>query len=112
MTTSLVTLLLGIGLSALALVATPLAARLTHRMPDPDAGYFSTTLMALLITAAFGGGAISAIIWIAGLGPTAAWVLIPAYAIVMFVFGRYTWKALGPNNHAVPVLPGVHPVGA
>ncbi|WP_028794054.1 hypothetical protein [Thalassobaculum salexigens] len=112
MTTTLITLLLGVGLSALALVATPLAARLTHRMPDPDSGYFSTTLMALLITSAFGGGAISSIIWIAGMGSTAAMVLIPAYVIVMFVVGRFTWKALGPHQHVVPMVPGARPAGA
>lgn len=112
MTTTLLPLLLGVGLSALALVATPLAARFTHRLPDPDAGYFPTTLMALLITAAFGGGAISSIIWISGLGSTAAMVLIPAYAIVMFFAGRFSWKALGPHQHAAPVIVGAHPAGA
>lgn len=112
MTSSLITLLLGIGLSVVALVATPLAARVTHRMPDPDSGYFSTTIMALLITAAFGGGAISSIIWIAGLGKTAALALVPAYIIVMFVAGRFAWKALGPHQQAIPMAPGIRPMGA
>jgi hypothetical protein len=108
----MITLLLGVGLSALALIATPLAARVTHRMPDPDAGYFSTTIMALLITSAFGGGAISSIIWIAELGKTAAWTLIPTYIIVMFVAGRFAWRALGPHQPVVAVIPGAHPAGA
>jgi hypothetical protein len=112
MTSHLITLLLGIGLSVIALTATPLAARVTHRMPDPDSGYFSTTIMALLITSAFGGGAISSIIWISGLGPTAAWTLIPAYLVIMFVAGRFSWKILGPRSHAAVAVPGAHPAGA
>lgn len=112
MSSSLITLLLGVGLSVVALLATPLAARATHRLPTPEAGYVSTTIMALLITAAYGIGAISMIIWISELGATATWILVPAYLAVMLVGGRFVCKALGPQ--AAPVVPpiGVHPIGA
>ncbi|WPZ37018.1 hypothetical protein T8K17_12865 [Thalassobaculum sp. OXR-137] len=112
MTMSLITLLVGVCLSAVALIATPLAARVTHRMKDPDAGYFSTTIMALLITAAFGGGAISAIIWIADLGKTASWILIPVYFIGMLVAGRILWRVLGPDARRGSTVGGAHPLGA
>ena len=114
MSMSLITLLVGIGLSAVALISTPLAARVTHTMPDPEAGYFSTTLMALLITAAYGGGAISSIMWFAELGKTAAWVLVPAYLIAMIVLGRVVWKILGPRETTVAAVPvtGIQPLGA
>ena len=117
MTMSLITLLVALGLSSVALIATPLAARFTHRMTDPDSGYFSTTMMALLITAAFGGGAISAIIWISELGKTASWILIPVYFIAMLGAGRVSWRVLGPeqmgsNPLGAPVVSGAHPLGA
>jgi hypothetical protein len=112
MTVSLVAPLLGIGLSAVALIATPLAARVTHRMPDPESGYFSTTVMALLITAAFGGGGISTVVWIAEFGKTATWILVPAYIVFMVVAGRIAWRLFGPQDPSRVRMPGGHPLGA
>lgn len=105
-------MLLGVGLSLIALVATPLAARVTHRRPDPDSGYMSTTIMALLITAAYGVGAISMIIAISDLGSTATWILIPAYCVAMVAGSRLAWKTLGPDAATAAPKAGVSPLGA
>lgn len=112
MTSPLITPFLGVGLSLIALISTPLAARFTHRQPDPDAGYFTTTIIALLITAAYGSGAISMIMWISDFGKVATWILIPSYLVAMAVAGRMIWKVLGP--HAEPTAPkaGIRPLGA
>ncbi|MDF1790884.1 MAG: hypothetical protein P1U88_03195 [Thalassobaculaceae bacterium] len=112
MSSPLITLVLAVSLSAIAIVATPLAARVTHRLPNPEAGYFSTTIMALLITAAYGIGAISAIIWISEFGSTAAWILIPAYLVTMLIVGRVAWKILGPHQATVLPAAGIRPLGA
>lgn len=98
MSSTLATLLLGLGLSALALVAVPLAARLTHNLPDPEAGFVSTTIMGLLITACFGVGAICMIIGLSDFGSFAAWFLIPAYLIALPVLGKVAWMFLGPDR--------------
>ncbi|MCR9073710.1 MAG: hypothetical protein NXI18_18650 [Alphaproteobacteria bacterium] len=112
MTSSLITLLVGVGLSLIAIVSTPLAARVTYRQPDPDTGYFSTTIMALLITAAYGGGAISMIIWVSDFGAPATWIMIPAYLIAMAVLGRLVWKLIGPHAAPRATRMSIHPVGA
>ncbi len=107
MSSTLLTLLTGLGLSAFSLVATPLAARVTHRMNDPEAGFVPTTILGLLITGCVGVGAICMVIGLSRFGGLASWILIPGYFLALIVLGIVAWRTLGPDRHLHRPIAGV-----
>lgn len=92
------TMLLGVGLSALALVATPLAARFARSKPNAESGFLPTTILSVLLTGLFGVGATCVFLGLSDFGSTMAFVAIAVYFVAMAVIGRFLWPLLGPDR--------------